>query len=81
MCVTSLQHYASRCGHREVCECLLLSGADVNSQTPGGVTPLHRAAYCGHLSLVETLLQNKADPKLKDSDGRNALHKVIQLLH
>ncbi|XP_064394751.1 ankyrin repeat domain-containing protein 39-like [Halichondria panicea] len=71
-------HYASRCGHREVCECLLLSGADVNSQTPGGVTPLHRAAYCGHLSLVETLLQNKADPKLKDSDGRNALHKAAQ---
>ncbi len=71
-----LQHYAARGGHQEVCECLISSGANVNSQTPGGVTALHRAAYCGHLSVVQTLLRYKADAGLKDSDGHTPLHKA-----
>ncbi len=48
----------------------------MNSQTPGGVTPIHRAAYCGHEEIVRELLDRGADVKLVDSDGRTALHKV-----
>ena len=52
----------------------------MNSQTPGGVTPLHRAAYCGHVGVVTVLLEKGADVKLADSDGMTALHKVSVLL-
>lgn len=45
-CYTAL-HYAARKNHFEACERLLTSGADVNAQTNGGVTPLHRACSMG----------------------------------
>ena len=51
----------------------------MNSQTPGGVTPLHRAAYCGHEGVVKELIKNHADVRIVDSDGRTALHKVVRL--
>ena len=70
------QHYASRSGHVGVCQLLLSSGASANSQTPGGVTPLHRAAYCGREGVVKVLLERGADVRLVDSDGKTALHKV-----
>lgn len=76
LCVISIQHYASRSGHVTVCQLLLSSGASANSQTPGGVTPLHRAAYCGREEVVRVLLTGGADVKLVDSDGRTPLHKV-----
>ena len=60
----------------DVCQLLLKSGASVNIQTPGGVTPLHRAAYCGHEGVVKTLLGGGAKVALVDSDGRTSLHKV-----
>ena len=71
-----VQHYASRSGHVDVCRLLLSSGAKVNVQTPGGVTPLHRAAYCGHVGVVRTLLDGGAKVTLVDSDGKTPLHKV-----
>ena len=73
---SSLQHYASRHGHSDVCKLLLSSGADPNTQTPGGVTPLHRASYAGHVEVVRLLLGHGATVLLCDSDGRTALHKV-----
>lgn len=76
LCIVMTQHYASRSGHLGVCRLLLSSGASAKSQTPGGVTPLHRAAYCGHEGVVRLLLEHGADVKLADSDGRTALHKV-----
>lgn len=43
-------HYASRSGHYEICQLLLLAGADVNAKTKSGhVTPLMRAATIGKL--------------------------------
>lgn len=45
-CYTAL-HYAARKNHFEACRLLLNSGADVNAQTKGGVTPLHRACSMG----------------------------------
>ena len=74
---THTQHYASRNGHFKVCQLLITSGAGVNIQTPGGVTPLHRSSYCGHAEVTTLLLENGADAELVDSDGRTALHKVF----
>ena len=76
ICTCYTQHYASRSGHLKVCQLLISSGAGVNIQTPGGVTPLHRSAYCGRVEVVKLLLEHGADVGLKDSDGRTALHKV-----
>ena len=70
------QHYASRSGHLKVCQLLISSGASTNSQTPGGVSPLHRAAYCGRTSVVNLLIERDADVTLMDSDGHTPLHKV-----
>ena len=75
-CLTFMQHYASRHGNVGVCQVLLSAGACVNSQTPGGATPLHRAAYCGHEGVVKELMAGGADLLLVDSDGQTALHKV-----
>lgn len=41
---------------------LLQNGADVNSDTQIGYTPLHQAAQQGHLHIVNVLIENKADP-------------------
>lgn len=76
-----LQHYASRSGHADICRLLLSSGASVNIQTPGGVTPLHRAAYCGHEGVVRLLLEGGARVTLVDSDGQTPLHKVSANCH
>lgn len=64
-----------------MCELLLSLGADVNSQTPGGVTPLHRAAYTGQVGVVKCLLKHQADVNLPDSDGCTALHKAAEQGH
>lgn len=63
-------------------------GADVNSRTPNGGTPLHWAAAAGKEDIVELLLREGADPAATDSDGETALSiarqrkkdKVIALL-
>lgn len=72
----SIQHYASRNNHLSICELLLRSGADVNSITKSGVTPLHRAAYKGNTEIVQLLLRRGACPTIQDSDGKIPLHKV-----
>ncbi len=70
------QHYAARNGHTLVCTKLISAGANVNSATRSGTTPLHRAAFCGHDAVVKLLLESGAQPGLCDADAQNALHKV-----
>lgn len=36
----------------------LVTGANVNSSTPNGRTPLHLAASQGHGQIIDSLLQN-----------------------
>lgn len=52
-------------------------GADVNTKTFEGVTPLMYASQKGHLEVVEFLLEKKADPELKPLDGISALHGAV----
>ncbi|KAI8427859.1 hypothetical protein MSG28_002232 [Choristoneura fumiferana] len=37
-------HYAARNGHIDICKTLIQVGANVNAQTSGLATPLHKAA-------------------------------------
>lgn len=72
-------HYASRSGHKDVCQLLLEKGADVNAQTRSGkVSSLHRAAYAGHIKVVKLLIKYGGDPSLCDTDGQTPLHKAAQ---
>ncbi|XDV41830.1 hypothetical protein PO909_010630 [Leuciscus waleckii] len=67
---------------------LIDHGADMNSLTQDGLTPLHLASQSGHSEVVAQLLEAKADLCIRDKQGRTALHwaaaqgevGVIQLL-
>lgn len=51
---------------------LVQSGADVDAEASGGVTPLHRAVRNRCSGAVETLLQLGADPHLTNDSGSTA---------
>ena len=59
-------HLAAFNGYTEVVNALLDRGADVNSKTKGGNTPLHDAVH-GGVDVVKALLARGADAELKDS--------------
>lgn len=50
----------------------LLLGADVDTRSPGGATPLIVAATQGHAEIVRTLLSKRADPALTTNCGQTA---------
>ena len=64
---------ASKDGHEQVVQTLLLAGANVNIQDNEGWTALMRASERNHLAIVNTLIQEGADPNLQKSNGSNAL--------
>ena len=62
-------------GHKEVCELLILKGANVNySESIGGYTALLWAASNGHQSVCELLISKGADVNTTNNDGYTALH-------
>ncbi|KAJ5247039.1 hypothetical protein N7468_002022 [Penicillium chermesinum] len=65
-------------GHTHVSTILEL-GADVNSRSPHGRTPLMQAARYGLNQVVRLLLENGADVHHADNDGLQALHWVSRL--
>lgn len=62
-------HLASRNGHRDIVELLLVAGCNVNITTPNG-SALHEAALCGKEKVVKVLLREGIDLDLTDRDGR-----------
>ncbi|KAJ1444699.1 ankyrin repeat-containing domain protein [Pelagophyceae sp. CCMP2097] len=59
---------AASAGHAEVCAVLLNLGADPNSKSDVGRTPVWRAAYNGHSAMVRLLLEAGADPTVVTHD-------------
>jgi ankyrin repeat protein len=53
----------------DVIQCLLDSGAEVNSRDQDGRTPLHYAVQCGNVSIVNTLLDHGAVSTQEDETG------------
>jgi ankyrin repeat protein len=59
----------------------LLKGADVNSKTYEGITPLMYAAQNGHLEVAEILIHNGADVNARPADGVTALIAATRFNH
>lgn len=81
----SALHYAARSNNLEICKILVKNGADLNAQTCGGSTALHRAALMGNDELLKYFLGNPLCKNinlfLTDQDGKNLLHKAAQNGH
>jgi uncharacterized protein len=69
--------YAARNGCYECVEAILGAGADVNTPTPEGVTPLMIALDNDHNDVAKLLLDRGANPHVWDWWGRTALYIAI----
>jgi ankyrin repeat protein len=66
-------HYACAKGHLDVASFLITNGANVNSLSLGGTTPLMMAVQSGNELLVKLLLDKGADLKLRNAEGISAI--------
>ncbi|VDP89222.1 unnamed protein product [Echinostoma caproni] len=57
---------------KEIIDLLIKNGADINSATIEGNTPLHAAAYVGNADIMKQLLEAGADATLKNAKGLTA---------
>ena len=62
-------HYAVRSKNWEVAELLINAGANVDSQSSAGYTPLQFAVVNGDAATSDLLLKSGADPELRNSAG------------
>lgn len=77
-------HKAALCGHRDVCNFLLLEAepkADVNARDHDGLTPLHLAAGKGYKNVCALLVCKNADVNAQDNGGQAPLHKAAYFGH
>ncbi len=65
----TLLHEAVGSGRKELVQCLLDKGADVNAKEQRGWTPLHMAVDAGAWNIVELLLAKGAAVNAEDSQG------------
>jgi len=59
-CFRTPLHLASMYATQQICELLMVNGADINDKAGGDMTPLMNAANRGDVSLVEYFLENGA---------------------
>lgn len=64
---------AAEQGNKEAVLEAIRSGADINTKTYYGVTPLIYATQENHIDIIEILLFNGADPNIKTRDGTTPL--------
>ena len=76
----SLLSVASREGHDQIVEMLLIQGADVNGQIDGW-SALHFASRNGHESTVRILLDKSAHAGLQSQGGSTALLLALKTDH
>lgn len=77
----SALHCAMRRGHIRTAELLVARGADVNSATRKGHTPLIEAAEKGHTRLTALMLGSGADVDAVTSSGKTALYSACEQGH
>ena len=71
-------HLAVTChDSRDILNCLIKNGANVNSRTSMGKTPLMLASKCGHVNVATSLVKCGADVDLRDPTGQTALHYAV----
>jgi ankyrin repeat protein len=64
-------------GNIEAVKQHLAAGANVNTKSERGRTPLHYAARWRHKEIIELLISSKADVNAKDEDGDTPLDWAI----
>jgi len=69
---------AAVAGKVKVVECLVKYGADVNSVSDTGSTPVRSACYMTHLDVVEVLVANNADIQKPNFNGGTCLINSVQ---
>ena len=69
--------YAARSGCYDCVESMIGAGANVNTPTPEGVTPLMTALENDHNDVAKLLLDHGANPGVWDWWGRTALYIVV----
>lgn len=57
---------------------LVKNGADINSRSLNGSTPLHIAAACFGMSVFYPLFDVGCDHLLIDNEGMTALHYIVK---
>ncbi|KAJ7361289.1 ankyrin repeat-containing domain protein [Mycena albidolilacea] len=72
---------SARAGELEICQYLIMEGADINffRRGSGGFPPLFGAAGVGNLELVQFLLAFGADPNLKTQHGSTPIFHAADL--
>jgi len=73
--MTPLMHAANN-GYSDICQVLLMAGANANAQDEDGMRPLHFAAKQGSAAACLVLLQHGAEVAAEDEDGRQA-HDLV----
>jgi ankyrin repeat protein len=66
-------HYACTRGQLEVAQFLVINGANVNSTSLNGSTPLMMAVQSGNEQLVKFLLDSGADLQIRNTQGFSAI--------
>jgi ankyrin repeat protein len=75
----SALHHAARAGHLEAVEALLDGGADIDSRSGDGSTPLVLATLNGQFDLAMKLIERGADVNIvTENDGVGALFATLQ---
>ncbi|XP_069470340.1 ankyrin repeat and protein kinase domain-containing protein 1 [Ambystoma mexicanum] len=74
----TLLHFAVVQGNVKTVNYLLARGANVNSQTVNGLTPVSLAVQKKHLSICSDLIKNGADVNLSDDEKWSPLHFAAQ---
>ena len=77
MLITSSLHF-SVAGKVKVVEVLVKYGADVNSVSDTGSTPVRSACFMTHLDIVRLLVSNKADIQKPNHNGGTCLINSVQ---
>ena len=75
--ITYILHF-SVAGKVKVVEVLVKYGADVNSVSDTGSTPVRSACFMTHLDIVRLLVSNKADIQKPNHNGGTCLINSVQ---
>ncbi|CAH1783768.1 unnamed protein product [Owenia fusiformis] len=67
---------AAEHGLKDVVQCLINKGCDLNACDHSGNTALHKAVQMGYQDVAEVLLTNGADVNVKNNDQNAPLHYV-----